>query len=79
MSFFENMIVQCITAKFLTTSFVLAQMYKFSLNLSSLQQKFSLTSNYLGTNSTVVKRIDCNNLQSRVPTEIQKHNSMIFQ
>ena len=34
-------------------------MYQFSLNLNSLQQKFSLTSNYLGTNSVVVKRVDC--------------------
>ena len=29
-------------------------MYKFGLNLSSLQQKFSLTSNNLGKDSTVV-------------------------
>ena len=48
-----------ITAKFFTTSIVFAQMYQFSLNLNSLQQKFSLTSNYLGTNSVVVKRVDC--------------------
>ena len=27
--------------------------------LSSLQQKFSLTSNNLGTNNVVVKRVDC--------------------
>ena len=40
-----------ITAKFFTTSVILAQMYQFSLNLSSLQQKFGLTSNYLGTNA----------------------------
>ena len=37
-----------ITAKFFTTSIVFAQMYQFSLNLNSSQQKFSLTSNYLG-------------------------------
>ena len=34
-------------------------MYQFSLNLSSLQQKFSLMSNYLGTNTVVVKSVDC--------------------
>ena len=34
-------------------------MYQFSLNLNSLQQKFSLTSNYFETISVVVKRIDC--------------------
>ena len=28
-------------------------MYQFSLNLSSLQQKYSLTSNYLGINTVV--------------------------
>ena len=48
-----------ITAKFFTISVVFAQMYQFSLNLSSLQQKFSLTSNYLGTNTVIVKRFDC--------------------
>ena len=52
-----------ITAKFFTTSVVFAKMYQFSLNLSSLQLKFSLTSNYLGTN-TVVKRVDCIYFQS---------------
>ena len=30
------------------------------LNLNSLQQKFSLMTKYLGTNSAVVKRVDCN-------------------
>ena len=34
-------------------------MYQLSLNLNSLQQKFSLTLSYLGTNSVVVKRVDC--------------------
>ena len=34
-------------------------MYQFSLNLNSLQQKFSLISKYLGTNSVIVKRVDC--------------------
>ena len=48
-----------ITAKFFTTSVVLAQMYQFSLNLSSLQQKLGLTLNYLETNAVVVKRVDC--------------------
>ena len=47
-----------ISAKFFT-SIVFAQMYQFSLNLNTLQQKFSFTSNYLGTNSVVVKRVDC--------------------
>ena len=37
----------------------IVQMYQFSLNLSSLEQKFSLTSSYLGTNAIIVKRIDC--------------------
>ena len=46
------------TAKFFITSIVFAQIYQFSLNLNSLQQEFSLTSNYLGTNSVVVKRVD---------------------
>ena len=31
----------------------------FSLNLSPLQQKFSRMSNYMGTISVVVKRLDC--------------------
>ena len=31
--------------------------YEFSLNLSF--QKFNLTSNYLGTKTVVVKRVDC--------------------
>ena len=31
----------------------------FGLNLSSLQQKLSLTSTDLGTNTVVVKRVDC--------------------
>ena len=48
-----------IKAKFFIMSVVFAQMYQFSLNLSSLQQKFSLTSIYLGTNTVVVKRVDC--------------------
>ena len=39
-------------------------MYQFSFNLSLLQQKFSLTSNYLGTNTVVVKRVDCSVLFS---------------
>ena len=49
-----------ITTKFFTTSFVFAQMYQFSLKLNSLQQEFSLTSNYMGTNTVVVKRVGCN-------------------
>ena len=57
-----------ITAKFFIMSLVFAQTYQFSLNLSSLQQKFSLTSNYLGTSSFVVKRVDCTEeLFHRVP------------
>ena len=40
-------------------SIVFAQIYQFSLNLDLIQQKFSLTSNYLGTNSVHVKRVDC--------------------
>ena len=47
-------------AKFFTKSIAFAQMYQFNLNLNSLQQKFSLTSNYYGTNSVVVKRVDFN-------------------
>ena len=35
------------------------QMYQCSLNLSSLQQKFSFMSCYLGTNTFVAKRVDC--------------------
>ena len=31
----------------------------FNLNLNSLQKKFSLTSNYLGTSSVIVKRVAC--------------------
>ena len=46
-------------SKILYNVIVFAQMYHFSLNLNSFQQKFSLTSNYLGTNSVVVKRVDC--------------------
>ena len=44
-------------SKKFTTPIVFAQMYQFSLNLNSLQQKFSLTSNYLVTNNVVVKRV----------------------
>ena len=47
-----------ITAKFFTTSIIFAQMRQFSLNLNSLQHKFSLTSNYLGTNGVVLKSVD---------------------
>ena len=32
-------------------------MYQFSLNLNSLQKKFSLTSNYLGTKAVGVERV----------------------
>ena len=32
---------------------IFAQMYQFSLDLNSLQQKFNLPSNYLGTNIVV--------------------------
>ena len=46
-----------ITPKLFITSIVLAQMCQFSLNLNSFQQKFSLTSNCLGTNSVVVVRV----------------------
>ena len=35
---------------------------RFSLNLSSLQQKFSLTSNIWRTNTVVVKGVDCINI-----------------
>ena len=48
-----------ITAIFLTASEVFVQMYQFSLNLSSLQQKFSIMSNYLETNTIFVKWVDC--------------------
>ena len=48
-----------ITAKFFSTSVVFAQIYQFTLNLNSLQQAFSLTSYYFGTNTLVVKRVDC--------------------
>ena len=34
-------------------------MYQFSLDLNSLQNKFSLTFNYFETNRIVVKRVDC--------------------
>ena len=37
------------------------------MNLSSLQQKFSLTSNHLGTNSIVVKRVDCTTITLEDP------------
>ena len=46
-----------ITAKFFITSVVFEQIYQFSLNLNSLQKKFSLTLNYLGTNTVVVKKV----------------------
>ena len=38
---------------------IMTQMYQFSLNLNSLQKKFSLTSNYLGTKAVGVERVDC--------------------
>ena len=53
-----------IKVKIFTRSDVFAQMYQFSLHLSSLQQKFSLTSNYLGTNTVIVKRIHCSSIVS---------------
>ena len=31
--------------------------------MNSLQQKFSIKSNYLGTNSVLLKRVDCNKCQ----------------
>ena len=48
-----------ITVQFFTMSVVFAHMYQLSLNLNSLHQKFSLTSNYLGSNTVVLKRDDC--------------------
>ena len=48
-----------ITKQFFTTLVVFAQTYQFILNLISSQQKFSLTSNYLGTNTVIVKRFGC--------------------
>ena len=44
-------------SKFFITSLsvVFTQIYQFSLNLSLLQQKFSSSSNYLGTDTDVVK------------------------
>ena len=55
----NSILTPFITATLFTTLVVFAQMYQFSFNLSSLHQKFSLTSNYLGTNTVVLKRIDC--------------------
>ena len=47
-----------ITETFFTKSVVFAQRCQFRLNLNSLQQKFSLTSSYLGTNTMIiVKRV----------------------
>ena len=46
-----------ITAKLFTTSLVFPQKYQLSLKLNSLQQKISLTSNYWGRNTVVVKRV----------------------
>ena len=43
----------------LITSLMFTQMYQFSLNLYSLQQKFILMSNYLGAKTVIVKRVDC--------------------
>ena len=40
-------------------TFVFVQMYQFSLDLNSLQYKFSLTFNYFETNRVVVKRVNC--------------------
>ena len=50
-------------------SIVFAQVYLFSLILNSLQQKFSLASNYLGTNSVAVKRVDCISIVSEHGSE----------
>ena len=44
-------------SKFFITSIVFAQIYQISFNLSLLQQKFSLTSYCLGTDTDVVKLI----------------------
>ena len=52
-----------ITAKFFTTSVLFAHMYQFSLKLNSLQQKFSLMSNYFWTNTVV----DCTMLNWKYP------------
>ena len=65
------------TAKFFTTSTVFAQMYQFSLNLKLLRQKFSLTSNYLGINSVVVKRVDCMNRTTYGDWVLQVYSSSI--
>ena len=67
-----------ITAIFFTTSIVFAQMYQFNLNLNSLQQKFSLTSNYLGTNSVVVKSVDCINEFIKCVVDRDKKRSSAF-
>ena len=52
----ENFIMTLfITAKFFTTSVVFAQKYQFSLNLSSLKQKFKL---FGDKHTVIVKRVD---------------------
>ena len=43
-----------ITATLLTMSVIFAQMYQFTVNLISLQQKFSLLANFWGTNTVIV-------------------------
>ena len=52
-------------------SVVFAQMYQFSMNLSSLQQKIRLRSTYLGTNTIVVKRVDCTCTLSKKKTVLK--------
>ena len=41
-------------------------MVQFNLKLNSLQQKLSLTSNYLGTNSVILRKVDGTQLESSV-------------
>ena len=62
-----------ITANFFTTSIVFAQMYQFNFNSGSIQQNISLQSNYLGTNTAVVKRVDCINLKGYFSHQVSHH------
>ena len=86
MSYFWWCCIMCLQLKlFILTLFVtaktwlvFAQMYQFSLNMSS-PQKFSLMSNYVGTNTVIVKRVDCisNYFTTFCTIKVQKFQTLV--
>ena len=57
-------------------SVIFAKMSQLCLNLSSLQQNFSLTSNYLGTNTFLGKRVDRRTKMAILEIDRKFHSSL---